>query len=101
MNNPANVTMNARSAKWRRFSTVPPLNDTCAGAITVSGSTYANTQSTASATSTGDPAPTCVAGFGKGVWYEYTPAANGQTVVDTIGGDFDTGLAAYIAPAAR
>jgi len=75
------------------FSPVPP-NDTCAGAITVSGSTYINSQSTIAATSTGDPVPDCAA-LGNGVWYKYTAATDGQIVVDTIGSDFDTVLAIY------
>ena len=78
-----------------QFASTPPANDQCSGAVTVSSSGYTNTQSTASATSTGDPAPGCVSGFGNGVWYKYTPASSGRIVVDTMGSDFDTGLAIY------
>jgi hypothetical protein len=78
-----------------QFAPTAPANDLCSGAVTISGSGYTNTQSTTSATSTGDPAPSCVPGFGKGVWYKYTPASSGRIVLDTIGSDFDTGLATY------
>jgi hypothetical protein len=76
---------------------VAPLtaNDQCAGAITIGSSSYTQAQSTTSATSTGDPLPSCVSAFGNGVWYKYTPPSNGQIVVDTIGSDFDTGLAFF------
>ena len=72
-----------------------PSNDLCAGAIVVAAASYTNTQSTALATSTGDPSPSCIGGFGKGVWYAYTPATSGTLVVDTIGSGFDTGLGLY------
>lgn len=70
-------------------------NDQCSTPIPIFSSTYTNTQSTANATSTGDPSPSCVTGFGNGVWYQFTPQSNGQLVADTIGSDFDTGLAIY------
>ncbi len=70
-------------------------NDQCSGAIVISGLTYTNTQYTTNATSSGDPVPDCVAGFGNGVWYLYTPVVNGQLEADTFGSDFDTGLALY------
>jgi hypothetical protein len=78
-----------------QFASTAPANDQCSGAMAISGSGYTNTQSTTSATSTGDPVPSCVSGFGKGVWYKYTPASGGRMVVDTMGSDFDTGLAIY------
>ena len=70
-------------------------NDQCSGALVVSGLTYTNAQYTTNATSTGDPVPDCVPGFGNGVWYRFTPAFSGQLEVDTFGSDFDTGLALY------
>jgi hypothetical protein len=73
----------------------PPANDACGNAIAITDDDYTNTQSTVLATSTGDPIPTCVAGMGGGVWYAFTRPTNGQLVVDTIGSDFDTGLAVY------
>ncbi|MCX6925207.1 MAG: hypothetical protein NT154_18640, partial [Verrucomicrobia bacterium] len=74
---------------------VGPVNDQCAGAILILTSRYTNTQSTVNASSTGDPAPSCVSGFGNGVWYQYSPPASGQLVVNTSGSDFDTGLSLY------
>ncbi|MEY2427378.1 MAG: hypothetical protein QOJ40_263 [Verrucomicrobiota bacterium] len=70
-------------------------NDQCAGALPVTGLTFSAALSTSNATSTGDPAPACVPGFGNGVWYRYTPAAPGQLELDTFGSDFDTGLGLY------
>ena len=68
----------------------------CSEAITISTYRYTNSQSTADATSVGYPGPGCVSGFGSGVWYKFTPDLNGQLVADTMGSDFDTGLAVYI-----
>ena len=70
-------------------------NDTCGTAVVISGNAYTNIQSTTSATSTGDPVPTCVSSFGKGVWYVFTPSGTGTLIVDTIGSGFDTGLGIY------
>ena len=70
-------------------------NDTCATAVVISANAYTNALSTTNATSTGDPVPSCVGGFGKGVWYVFTPAGNGTLIVDTIGSSFDTGLGIY------
>src|ERR1051326_7058490 len=58
-------------------------NDQCSGAHLILGTSYTNTQSTATATSSGDPAPDCVATFGNGLWYRYSPPAPGSIVVDT------------------
>jgi hypothetical protein len=70
-------------------------NDQCIAAIAIFTSNYTNTQSTVNATSAGDPSPACVYNFGNGVWYQFTPQSNGQLVADTMGSDFDTGLAIY------
>src|SRR5207249_1499409 len=77
------------------FSTSTLANDQCSGAIVIAGPTYTNTQSTAAATSTGEPIPSCVTNFGNGVWYRYTPQLGGGLAVDTVGSDFDTVLALY------
>lgn len=75
---------------------VPPANDQCGGAIAISSSSYTNSQSTTTASSTGDPTPDCfVGGFGNGVWYVFTAPTNGTLVVNTFGSSFDTGLAIY------
>jgi hypothetical protein len=53
-------------------------------------------ESTAVATSTGDPSPSCISGFGRGVWFVYSALSNGTVIADTIGSSFDTGLGVYI-----
>ena len=70
-------------------------NDLCSGAIIINSASYTNIQSTAKASSFGDPVPDCVDGFGNGVWYQFTAPVSGQLIVDTFGSDFDTGLAVY------
>jgi subtilisin family serine protease len=75
---------------------ITPTNDQCSGAFVIAGSSYTNAQPTAAATSIGDPTPSCIGTFGKGVWYQYTPLSNGTLWVDTMGSSFDTGLAVYI-----
>ena len=71
-----------------------PTNDICSGAVPMtSGITY--TINTIYATSNGDPVPTCVNGFGKGVWYSFTPPTNGSVQIKTCGSAFDTAMAIY------
>ena len=70
-------------------------NDLCSGAVVIASTSYTNLQSTANASSYGDPQPDCVDAFGNGVWYQFTSPVNGLLDVDTFGSDFDTGLAAY------
>ncbi|PWU09737.1 MAG: hypothetical protein C5B50_26760 [Verrucomicrobia bacterium] len=80
------------------FSSTTLANDQCGGALVVANAPYTNSQSTLTATSTGDPTPSCQSNFGNGVWYQYTPPAggNGGTMtVDTFGSSFDTVLAVY------
>jgi hypothetical protein len=74
---------------------LPPTNDVCSTAIVIAANGYTNSQSTAGATSTGDPVPDCIGAFGKGVWYVFTPGNDGTLVADTIGSSFDTGLGIY------
>ncbi|HVM49197.1 MAG TPA: PPC domain-containing protein [Candidatus Acidoferrum sp.] len=75
-------------------SVAPPTNDVCSGAIAMTaGTTY--TVPTFNATSSGDPSPACGAGFGRGVWFTYQPAASGPVGVSTCGSDFSTALAVY------
>ncbi len=72
----------------------PPTNDACTGAVAmVSGVTYA--AATAFATSGGDPTPSCVPTFGRGVWYSYQPSVDGPVGVTTCGSSFQTALAVY------
>lgn len=73
----------------------PPPNDQCIDATLVTTSPYSTVQLTDTATTTGDANPPCIAGFGKGVWYEFVPAVNGLLTVDTVGSVFDTGIGVY------
>jgi hypothetical protein len=58
-------------------------NDLCSGAILITNANYTNAQSTARASSYGDPMPDCVDGFGNGVWYQFTAPVSGLLDVDT------------------
>jgi len=72
----------------------PSLNDRCENAIPMQdGVIY--TRNTATSTSAGDPNPSCGYPFGRGVWYNYTPASNGLVTVSTCGSDFSTALSVY------
>ena len=80
---------------WNRVTTGGgPPNDQCTGAIALSTG-VTRTDNTANATSTGDPTPTCVSNFGKGVWYTFTPTTNGTVTISTCASDFDTVLQIY------
>ncbi len=66
-------------------------NDTCNSAIVMeAGLTYS--MNTANASSAGDPVPICQPTFGNGVWYTFTPTANGIVTISTCGSDFATSL---------
>jgi plastocyanin len=75
-------------------SAPPPANDQCSSAIAMTPSTL-YTVSTAGATTSGDPSPSCGTTLGKGVWYTITAAATGPITISTCGSDFDTILAVY------
>src|SRR5882724_6344115 len=70
-----------------------PPNDQCSSAAAMAEATL-YTVNTAGATSTGDPVPSC-ASLGKGVWYTFTPAANGVVTISTCSSDFDTVVSVY------
>ena len=75
-------------------ASLAPANDLCSGAIGLTnGAAYA--MSTINATSTGDPAPSCVPSLGKGVWFTYTPMLNGTVTISTCASEFDTALGVY------
>jgi hypothetical protein len=72
----------------------PPTNDMCSAAIAMTnGIVY--TATNFYATSIGDPIPSCVPNFGRGIWYSYTPTVNGLVGVTTCGSTFQTALAVY------
>jgi len=75
-------------------SSGPLTNDLCSGAISmVAGATY--NVNTGTATSTGDPTPSCQPNFGKGVWFKFTPSTSGSVTISTCGSGFDTMLAVF------
>jgi hypothetical protein len=69
-----------------------PANDLCSGAMTLTAGVSVS-MSTANATSTNDPAE-CF-NLGKGVWFTYTPCANGSVTVKTCNSNFNTVLSVY------
>ena len=90
-NSTASVTMSTNHILMAVY--VPP-NDACAGAIALSaGVPFA--MNTSTATSTGDPTPVCQPLFGSGVWFTFTPAANGVVTVSTCPSDYDTVVQVY------
>lgn len=96
-------------ANWRQCVVAPcsgqqptatplprPANDNFASATAV-GALPANfSVDTSSATlETGEPLPGCGSGFGKSVWYAFTPGATTQVTVSTAGSNFDTILGVW------
>jgi hypothetical protein len=71
-----------------------PANDQCAGAIALLPGVAVN-EDTTTATSTGDPVPTCQTVFGSGVWFTYTPSETAPVLVSSCGSSFDTAVAIY------
>lgn len=68
---------------------VPPINDTCAGAITVSTGTPAVTADNTLATSTGDPVTSCVP-FARGMWYTFQAPFTGVASINMEGSVIET-----------
>ena len=67
---------------------MPPANDLCADAKAVAGNPFFEMVDTTAAGFTADPTPICTEGVSRGVWYAFTPDANGTLVVSTAGSDF-------------
>jgi len=78
----------------RMISSFTP-NDPCSGATVISTLNATIHQTTLGASSTGDPAPSCLSNSSNGVWFKFTSPITGQIVFDTFGSDFDTALALY------
>jgi hypothetical protein len=70
-------------------------NDLCANAVVVDATPFLDSRATTSATSLGDPSPTCADESGNGVWYQFTADRPGILSVDLVGSDYDTVLAVY------
>ena len=77
------------------LSAALPPNDLWSGATHLNNNTTYS-MSTASATSTGDPVPTCSPNVSNTVWFAFTPASSRVVAVNTCGSDFDTVVQAYI-----
>ncbi|NHM06534.1 T9SS type A sorting domain-containing protein [Flavobacterium sp. CYK-4] len=82
-------------------TTLPPFNDECTTAITLTvGSsctytTYSNATATTSST-TGTPAPGCASYLGNDVWFKAVVPANGTLILDMqTGSMLDSGMAIY------
>ncbi|MGH2711364.1 MAG: hypothetical protein ACRDH9_09205 [Actinomycetota bacterium] len=72
-----------------------PSNDDFANRTTIASLPFTDSQDTTEATNEADePRPRCVS-MGNSVWYEYTPANDAALQADTLGSDFDTGLAIW------
>ena len=70
-------------------------NDLCSDAIHVTTTPFLDSRSTATATSTADPIPTCGDNGGNGVWYRFVPTSDGDLSVSLRGSSHDTVLAIY------
>ena len=70
-------------------------NDLCGDAIVVHATPFLHSRSTVTATSNGDPTPTCGFNAGNGVWYRFTPTVDGDLSVSLQGSSYDTVLAIY------
>lgn len=85
----------------RVSSLAPPVNDACAGAVTIPASGpfphLTSVVDMAGATSTGEPGPSCA--YDRGVWFKFTPAVSGtylfSTDTDTATTVYDTSLALF------
>ena len=83
---------------WAQHDVEPayaqPANDDFANTVLISSLPFTTTQTTTGATvEAGEPLP-CGA-KGSTVWFSFTPAADAQIIVDTVGSPYDTVLAAY------
>ncbi|MCK7590874.1 CUB domain-containing protein [Subsaxibacter sp. CAU 1640] len=76
---------------------IPPANDLCANATSISvGGTASGATTTAS--TTGAPTSSCNSvsmNASPGVWHTVTPSSNMMLKINTVGSDFDTRLAIY------
>jgi len=90
----AGMTKSPSTGDWITHLT----NDFCAQAIEIPCTqTTTILQDTGTAQAGEDPAPSCVPGFGKGVWYkyQYSESENSALYIKTTGSDYDTGLAVF------
>jgi hypothetical protein len=71
----------------------PPTNDFCNGAVALTAGVPYRVN-TLNATEKNDPT-NCVPGFGRGIWFTYTPTVSRRLGVGTCGSSFDTGLSVF------
>ena len=74
---------------------LPPQNDLWSGALPLANGATSS-MSTTTATSTGDPVPTCGYNVSNTVWFTFTPATSRVVAVNTCGSDFDTVVQAFV-----
>jgi len=70
-------------------------SDFCSSAVVVSGSSFANSQTTSGATKDVSDPTACFGSGDASVWYRYTAPASGTVTVDTIGSGYDTVLSTF------
>jgi hypothetical protein len=75
----------------------PPANDMCSNAMVVSAGAGAATGTNVTATTAGDPVPSCQTNYKNGVWFDFTAGPSGGSYIfDTEGSSqTDTVLALY------
>lgn len=72
-----------------------PTNDDFDNAETITTLPFTDTENTAEATTApDDPVADCL-GNGPTVWYEFTPSADIRITANTVGSEYDTGIAVY------
>lgn len=82
----------------RTASAAPPANDNFADATVVPGLPFTDTENTVEATrEVNEPRPICLESNTNNntVWYSFTPDADVDVQVDTVGSDYDTTLTVY------
>ena len=72
---------------------IPPPNDDITGAIVIGEIPFTHTEKTSLATTAYDD-PFC-AGWGRSVWYSFTPSADTRVEINTFGSNYDTTLSVY------
>jgi hypothetical protein len=77
----------------------PPDNDNFTAAKGVTLKVTSNADTDGATVEVNEPAPSCMTGAGKTVWYKFKPTINRKVVATTAGSDFDTVLAVYTGPA--
>ena len=74
-----------------------PVNDSCSGAISITGNPFANVVvTTGSTTEATDPYPSCGnLSRARSVWYRFTAPSSGRITANTFGSNYNTILSAF------